>query len=34
MFKESHNIEVIYLTTDEFGNPSIEELKELLKKRC
>ena len=30
--KDSHNIEVVYLTTDKNGNPSIEELKELLKK--
>jgi cysteine desulfurase len=30
--KDSHNIEVVYLTTDKYGNPSIDELKELLKK--
>jgi cysteine desulfurase len=30
--KNSHNIEVIYLTTDKYGNPSIDELEELLKK--
>ena len=30
--KDSHNIEVVYLTTDKKGNPSIEQLKELLKK--
>ena len=29
--KDSSNIEVIYLSTDEFGNPSISELKEHLK---
>ena len=29
--KDSHNIEVVYLTTDKYGNPSIDELKELLK---
>ena len=28
--KESHNIELVYLDTDEFGNPSINQLKELL----
>ena len=28
--KESYAIEVIYLKTDDFGNPSIEELKKLL----
>ena len=28
--KESHNIELVYLDTDEFGNPSISQLKELL----
>ena len=30
--KKSHHTEIIYLTTDEFGNPSIDELKEYLKK--
>jgi cysteine desulfurase len=30
--KNSHHTEIIYLTTDEFGNPSIGELKEYLKK--
>ena len=30
--KKSHHTEIIYLTTDEFGNPSIGELKEYLKK--
>ena len=30
--KDSHNVEVVYLSTDKNGNPSIEELKELLKK--
>jgi len=30
--KNSHNIEVVYLTTDKYGNPSIDELEELLKK--
>jgi len=30
--KDSHNIEVVYLTTDKYGNPSIDELEELLKK--
>ena len=30
--KKSHYTEIIYLTTDEFGNPSIGELKEYLKK--
>lgn len=29
--KDSHNIEVVYLTTDKYGNPSIDELEELLK---
>lgn len=29
--KNSHNIEVVYLTTDKYGNPSIDELEELLK---
>jgi cysteine desulfurase len=29
--KDSHNIEIVYLTTDKNGNPSIKELKELLK---
>ena len=29
--KDSHDIEVIYLSTDKFGNPSIIELKEYLK---
>ena len=29
--KDSNNIEIIYLSTDEFGNPSIEELKDHLK---
>ena len=29
--KDSHNIEVVYLKTDRYGNPSIDELKELLK---
>ena len=28
--KESHNIELVYLDTDEFGNPSINQLKKLL----
>ena len=28
--KESHNIELVYLNTDEFGNPSINQIKELL----
>ncbi|MBL6871755.1 MAG: cysteine desulfurase [Flavobacteriales bacterium] len=30
--KDSHNIEVVYLKIDKYGNPSIDELKELLKK--
>ena len=30
--KDSHNIEVVYLKTDRYGNPSIDELEELLKK--
>ena len=30
--KDSHNIEVVYLTTDKYGNPSIDELEELIKK--
>ena len=30
--KDSHNVEVVYLSTDKNGNPSIEELNELLKK--
>ena len=25
--KESHNIELIYLETDKYGNPSIKQLK-------
>ena len=29
--KDSHNIDVVYLTTDKYGNPSIDELEELLK---
>jgi len=29
--KDSHNIEVVYLKTDKYGNPSIDELEELLK---
>jgi cysteine desulfurase len=29
--KDSHNIEVVYLKTDRYGNPSIDELEELLK---
>ena len=29
--KDSHNIEVVYLTTDKYGNPSVDELEELLK---
>ena len=29
--KDSHNIDVVYLTTDKYGNPSINELEELLK---
>ena len=28
--KESHNIEIIYLETDKYGNPSIKQLKKLL----
>lgn len=28
--KESHNIELIYLETDKYGNPSIKQLKKLL----
>tara|TARA_B100000767_G_C19715993_1_gene515002 strand:- start:190 stop:1329 length:1140 start_codon:yes stop_codon:yes gene_type:complete len=30
--KDSQNIEVVYLKIDKYGNPSIDELKELLKK--
>ena len=30
--KDSHNIEIVYLKIDKYGNPSIDELKELLKK--